>query len=146
MSIHEERKQRTNALAPIADVSGYTFSGYCVMPLISFDVKGNETWGILDMCSMKNWITTRAISMLKLVPERWEETKLRTAEGDAKYMKKPVYSIYTYVRNGEKVKFEAVGLHQEDFSIVERGTSKQLREKHPHLQGCSFLIAKMEGM
>ena len=135
MSIHEERKQRTNVLAPIADVGGYTFSGDFVMPLISFDVKGNEIWGILDTGSTKNWITTRAISMLKLVPERWEETKLRPAEGDGKYTKKPVYSICTYARNGEKVKFEAVGLDQEDFSIVERATSKQLREKYPHLQG-----------
>ena len=123
MSIHEERKQRTNVLAAIVDVSGYTFSGDCVMPLISFDVKGNEMWGILDTGSTKNWITTRAISILKLVPERWEETKLRTGEGDGKYTKKPVYSICTYARNGEKGKFEAVGLDQEDFSIVERATS-----------------------
>ena len=100
LSIHEERKQRTNVLAPIADVGGYTFSGDCVMPLISFDVKRNEIWRILDTGLTKNWITTRAISMLKLVPERWEETKLRTAERDGKYTKKPVYNICTYARNG----------------------------------------------
>ena len=99
VSIHEERKQRTNVLAPIADVSGYTFSGDCVMPLISFDVKGNEIWGMLDTGSMKKWITT---SILKLVPERWEETKLRTAEGDRKYTKKPVHSICTYARMEKK--------------------------------------------
>ena len=87
------------------------------MPLISFDVKGNEIWGILDTGSTKNWIATRAISMLKLAPERWEKTKLGTAEAEGKYTKKPVYSICTYARNGEKVEFEAVGLDQEDFHL-----------------------------
>ena len=135
VSIHEDRKQKNDVSSSTADVSGYTFSGDCVMPLIPFEVKGVEIWGILDTGSTKNWITTRAIRMLRLVPERWEETKLRTAEGDGKYTKKPVYSICTYARNGEKMKFEAVGLDQEDFSIVERATSKQLREKYPHLQG-----------
>ena len=50
-------------------------------------------------------------------------------------MKKPVYNICTYARNGEKVRIEAVGLDQEDLSIVKRATSKQLLEKYPHLQG-----------
>ena len=34
VSIHKERKQRNNVLAPIAGVSGDTFPGDCVMPLI----------------------------------------------------------------------------------------------------------------
>ena len=135
VSIHEERKQKIHVPLPAADISGYTFSGDCVMPLIPFDVKGVEIWGILDTGSTKNWITTRAVRMLKLVPERWEETKLRTAEGDGKYTKKPVYRICTYAKGGEKLAFEAVGLDQEDFSVVERSTSKQLRERYPHLQG-----------
>ena len=33
------------------------------------------------------------------------------------------------------MKFEAVGLDQKDVSVVERATSKQLRERYPHLQG-----------
>ena len=32
------------------------------------------------------------------------------------------------------MKFEAVGLDQKNFSIVEHATSKQLREKYSHLQ------------
>ena len=142
VSISVETKQRTNVLTPTADVCGCTFFGDCVMPLTSFNVKGNEIWKILDSGSTKRLDHNKSNTyMLKLVPERWGGggggggTKLRTAEGDGKYMKKTVYSICTYAGNGEKVKFEAVGLDQEDFSIVERTTSKQLREKYPHLQG-----------
>ena len=43
--IHEERKQRADVLALIPDIRGCTFSGDCVMPLISFHVKGDEIRG-----------------------------------------------------------------------------------------------------
>ena len=73
VSIHEERKQRTNVLAPIADVSRYAFSGDCVMPLISFDVKGNMIWGILDTGSTKNWDHSKS--------SKYAETGNREMEG-----------------------------------------------------------------
>ena len=136
VSIHEDRKCKTNpGETETEDVIGYTLSGQCVMPLIPFDIKETEIWGILDTGSTKNYITAKAVDMLKLRPDRWEETTLRTAEGMGRIKKKPVYNVCTYTRSGEKVNFAAVGLDQENFSIVERESSKKLRERYQHLQG-----------
>ena len=136
VSIHEDRKCKTNSgETETEDVIGYMLSGQCVMPLIPFDIKETEIWGILDTGSTKNYITAKAVDMLKLRPDRWEETTLRTAEGTGRIKKKPVYNVCTYTRSGEKVNFAAVGLDQENFSIVERESSKKLRERYQDLQG-----------
>ena len=72
---------------------------------------------------------------LKPIPDRWEMIKLRTAEGSGPLRKKPIYKLFTYTHQGGKFEFEAVGIDQENFSVLERALSKELRSKYGHLKG-----------
>ena len=135
-SIHEESTIITDDTARTTcqrTVSGYTSTNYCVMPLVPFPVKGYDIWGILDTGSTKNWISLTAVRKLKLTHHGWEMIRLRIAEGPGPLRKKSIYKLFTYTYQGEQFESEAVGIDQENFSVFERASSKELRNKYNHL-------------
>ena len=138
-SIDDERTVRTDDTARELDVrehvTGYTSTNDCVMSLVPFPVKGYDIWGILDTRSTKNWISLTAVRNLKLTLHRWEMIKHRTAEGSCPLRKKTIYKLFTYTHQGGKFEFEAVGTDQENFSVLERASSKELKNKYDNLKG-----------
>ena len=129
-SLHEERSRNYGGSLTVP-----TPSEECILPLIPFEVKGEEVWGVLDTGSSKKYICRKAIERCKLSPIRWETTRLRTAEGIGRATKRPVYTLSTYTQKGKWFEFEAVGLDQSNFSETERVTSKELKLRHCHLKG-----------
>ena len=129
-SLHEERSRNDGGSLTVL-----TPSEECILPLIPFEVKGEEVWGVLDTGSSKNYICRKAIERCKLSPIRWETTRLRTAEGIGRATKRPVYTLITYTQKGKRFEFEAMGLDQSNFSKIERVTSKELKLRHCHLKG-----------
>ena len=129
-SLHEERIQRAEA-----SLSVYTQGDDCILPLIPVELKGEQIWGILDTGATKNYISRKAVELLKLRPLRWETTSLRTAEGQGKSAKRAVYEVKTCTSKGENFEFEAVGLDQTNFAKVERTQSKDLKMKYSYLRG-----------
>ena len=75
-SLYEERDQK-----PEESLISYNPSSDCIMPLIPAEVKGQQIWGILDTGATKNYISRKAVGLLKLKPLRWETNSLRTAAG-----------------------------------------------------------------
>ena len=83
---------------------------------------------------------------LKLTPHRWEMIKLRTAEGSGPLRKKSIYKLFTYTHQGKKFEFEAIGIDQENFSVLERGSSKELKNKYDHFNWLVSPTVLMEDM
>ena len=78
-SLHEERSNNDGG-----SVTAFTPSEECILPLLPFEIRGEEVWGVLDTGSSKNYICRKAIERCNLKPIRWETTRLRTAEGIGK--------------------------------------------------------------
>ena len=129
-SLHEERSRNEGG-----NLTGFTPSEECILPLLPFEIRGEEIWGVLDTGSSKNYICRKAIESCNLKPIRWETTRLRTAEGIGKASKRPVYALSTYTQKGERFEFEAVGLDQSNFAETERAPSKDLKLKYEHFRG-----------
>ena len=118
-----------------ASLSVCTQSDDCILPLIPVELKGEQIWGILDTGATKNYISRKAVELLKLRPLRWETTRLRTVEGQGKSAKRAVYEVKTCTTKGESFEFEAVELDQTNFAKVGRTQSKDLKMRYSHLKG-----------
>ena len=129
-SLHEER-----SINDRGSVTAFTPSEECILPLLPFEGRGEEVWGVLDTGSSKNYVCRKAIERCNLKPIQWETTRLRTAEGIGKASKRPVYALSTYNQKGERFEFEAMGLDQCNFAETERAPSKDLKSKYDHLRG-----------
>ena len=129
-SLHEERSRNEEG-----SLTAFTQSEECNLPLLPFEVKGEEIWGVLDTGSSRNNICRKAIEECNLNPVGWETTKLRTAEGTGRATKKPVYTLSTYSQKAERLEFEAVRLDQSNLSETERASSKEFKLGYDHLTG-----------